>query len=121
MKIGILKTGVGGHYIFKVHAHGACLDDLGDGSFKGCNVGGEAGLNIGSDGHFDGAADTGDSLKHLRPGKVLSVWEAESVGHGGAAGGDGRQSAMLNHGGAGCVPGIDEDERLRAVMQLKQP
>ena len=114
-------SGVGGHHIFKVHAHGACLDDLRDRSFKGCNVGGEAGLNIGSDGDFDGAADAGDSLKHLRPGKVLSVWEAEGVGHGGAAGGDGRQSAMLNHGGAGCVPGIDEDERLRAVMQLKQP
>ena len=30
------------------------------------------------------------------------------------------KSAMLNHGGAGCVPGIDEDERLRGVMQLKQ-
>ena len=121
LKIGRLKIGVGGHYVFKVHAHGAGLDDLSDGSFKGCNVGGEARLNIGSDGHFDGAADAGDSVKHLRPGKVLSVWEAESVGHGGAAGGDGRQSAMLNHGGAGCVPGIDEDERLRGVMQLKQP
>ena len=84
-------SGVGGHHVFKVHAHGACLDDLSDGSFKGCNVGGEARLNIGSDGHFDGAADAGDSLKHLRPGKVLSVWEAKGVGHGGAAGGDGWQ------------------------------
>ena len=119
--IGVFERGVGGHYIFKVHADGTRLDDLGDGSLKGCNVGGEAGLNIGSDGDFDGAADAGDSIKHLRPGKVLPVWETESVGHGGAAGGDGRQAAMLNHGGAGCVPGVDEDERLRGVMQLKQP
>src|SRR5579864_8814327 len=116
-----MKSGAGGHHIFKVHADGACLDDLCDGSFKGCNVGGEAGLNIGSDGDFDGAADASDSLKHLRPGKVLSVWKAESVGHGGAAGGDGRQTTMLDHGGAGCVPGIDENERLRGVMQFKQP
>ncbi len=117
----ILRIGVGWHYIFQVHADGSCIDDLSNGSFKGCNVGGEAGLNIGSDGHFDGAADAGDSVKHLRPGKVLSIWEAESIGHGRAAGGDGGQSAMLDHGGAGCVPGIDEDERLRGVMQLKQP
>ena len=121
LKIGILKIGAGGHYVFKVHTDGSGLDDLSNGSFKGCNVGGEARLNIGSDGHFDGAADASDSLKHLRPGKILSVRKAESVSHGGAAGGDGGQSAMLNHGGAGCVPGIDEDERLRAVMQLKQP
>ncbi|HEY2236848.1 MAG TPA: hypothetical protein VGK01_25485 [Candidatus Angelobacter sp.] len=116
-----MKIGVGGHYVFKVYAYGSGLDDLSDGIFKGCNVCGEAGLNIGSDGDFDGAADASDSFKHLRPGKILSVWEAESVGHGCAAGGDGGQSAMLNHGGAGCVPGVDEDERLRGVMQIKQP
>ena len=55
LKAIILKSWVGGHYVFKVHADGTCLDDLGDGSFKGCNVSGEAGLNIGSDGDFDGS------------------------------------------------------------------
>jgi hypothetical protein len=120
LRIGRLKNRVDGHYVFKVYAYGSGVDDLSDGSFKGCNVSGEAGLYIGSDGHFDGAADASDSLKHLRPGKILSVREAESVGHGGAASGDGGQAAMLNHGGAGCVPGVDEDERLRGVMQLKQ-
>ena len=97
------------------------MDDLGDGSFKGCNVGGKAGLNIGGDRHLDGAADSGDSFKHLRPGKVLSVWEAKGVGHGGAAGGHGRKSAVLNHGGAGGVPAVDQHQRLRGMMQLKQP
>jgi hypothetical protein len=27
---------------------------------------------------------------------------------------------MLNHGGAGCVPGVDQDERLRSVVQFKE-
>ena len=62
--------------------------------------GGEARLNIGSDGHFDGATDASDSIEHLRPGNELSVGDVEGVGHGGAAGGDGLAAAMFNHGGA---------------------
>jgi hypothetical protein len=81
----------------------------------------KAGLYIGGDRHLDGAADSGDSFKHLRPGNVLTVRETKGVGHGGAAGGHGRKSAMLDHGRAGGVPAVDQHQRLRAMMQLKQP
>ena len=69
LRIIILKIRACRHYVFKVHAYSPCVNDLRDGSFQGCNVGGKAGLNIGSDGRFDGATDASDSVKHLRPGR----------------------------------------------------
>ena len=110
-----------GQSVFQVHAHGPGGDDLGNRRFQLFQVGGEAGFDIGGDRHLDGAGHAADRLKHLRPGKVLPVGEAHGVGDGGAAAGDGRQSAVLHHGRAGRVPGVDQHQRTAAMMQFQQP
>lgn len=106
--------------IFKIYTNGARVDDLRDGGFKLLCARGKAGFDIGSDRNADAASDAPDKSKHVIPGNLLAVGIAERVGAGRAAGGDSGQSAMLNHGGAGGVPGVDEDQRRSGMVKLKK-
>lgn len=113
-------VGMAGKSVFKVHAHSASVDDLSDGCFELPGVGGKAGFDIGSDGKAHAASDALDEREHVIPGNMLAVGITERVGAGSAAGGDGGQSAVRDHGGAGSVPCVDENQRGSGVVKLKE-
>lgn len=104
----------------EVHAYSSGGQHLasGFGNFFGtCSV---TRFHIRGDWNVHSVCDAAHDPEHLRARDSLAIRVAETVGDAGAGGADGGKSGFLENTGAGDVPYVWQDQRLRAVVQRQK-
>jgi hypothetical protein len=79
-----------------------------------------AGLQVGGDRHGADRGNARHGRKHLGGRRGLPVGIPQAPGDRAAGGGDGREPGTLQHLRAGRVPGVGQQQRALAAVQLGQ-
>jgi hypothetical protein len=77
-------------------------------------------LDVGGNRNLDRGCDAANCFQHLPSRNALPVGISQAEGDAGAGGGDGPEARVLNHPRAGHIPGIGQQENLRATMHCPE-